>query len=92
VDLQEYDYLVKYIPGKENTPADALSRPDGANTGEQDNKGVIMILPSRCRTAHNGTDNQKQIMMDIHNHPTAAHPGRDEHYEGQDKKGSTREE
>jgi hypothetical protein len=45
-DLQEYNYLVKYIPGKENTLADILSRPDGANTREQDNKGVIMIPPS----------------------------------------------
>jgi hypothetical protein len=77
-DLQEYDYLVKYIPGKENTPADVLSRPDGTDTGEQDNKGVIMILPSRCRTTHIDTENRKQIMMDIHDHPTATHPGWDE--------------
>ena len=45
-DLQEYDYEIKYIPGKENTPADALSRPPGVDMGEQDNKGVVMIPPT----------------------------------------------
>jgi hypothetical protein len=46
--------------------------------GEQDNKGVIMIPPSRCRTAHTNSNNHKQIMMEIHDHPTAAHPIQDE--------------
>src|SRR5229473_2659613 len=29
-DLQEYDYEIRYIPGKTNVPPDALSRPPGA--------------------------------------------------------------
>ena len=36
-DLQEYDYLTQHISGKENIPADALSRPLGINQGKDDN-------------------------------------------------------
>jgi hypothetical protein len=31
MDLQEYDYKIQYIPGKENTPPDALSKQLGVD-------------------------------------------------------------
>src|SRR5260370_5469985 len=37
-DLQEYDYEIRYIPGKTNVPPDALSRPPGADHGDPDNQ------------------------------------------------------
>ena len=74
-DLQEYDYEIKYIPGKEDTPADTLSRPSNTDTGENDNQRVIMIPPSRCRTIKDLPTDTQQIIEEVHNHPMAAHPG-----------------
>ena len=42
-DLQEYDYEILYMPGKTNTPPDALSRPPGADKGEADNKDIVVL-------------------------------------------------
>ena len=50
-DLQEYDYILEYIPGKTNTTANALSRPPGKDHGEEDNKDITIIPPHRARTA-----------------------------------------
>jgi hypothetical protein len=47
-DLQEYDYELKYIPGKTNIPADELSRPAQADQGKDDNQGIVIIPESRC--------------------------------------------
>jgi hypothetical protein len=43
MDLQEYDYKIQYIPGKENTLLDALSQQPGADKGQEDNQGVVVI-------------------------------------------------
>ena len=43
MDLQEYDFVIKYRPGKTNTKADLLSRRAGHDKGEQDNQGVILL-------------------------------------------------
>jgi RNase H-like domain found in reverse transcriptase len=50
-DLQEYDYEILYIPGKENTPPDVLSRPPGMNQGKEDNQSITIILSERFRIA-----------------------------------------
>ena len=42
-DLQEYDFDILYIPGKTNTPPDALSRPPGADQGKEDNQNITML-------------------------------------------------
>ena len=40
--MQDYDFILKYIPGKMNTKADILSRKDQVNTKE-DNKNVQLL-------------------------------------------------
>ena len=40
--LQDYDFTLRYIPGKTNTKADILSRKDQVNTKE-DNKDVQLL-------------------------------------------------
>ncbi len=80
-DLQEYDFVIKHVPRKINTPADELSRPPNANQGQDDNEDQILlklelfiknIISAPSETA------KQQLMALIHNHPTAGHPGRDE--------------
>ena len=41
--LQKYDYEILYVPGKTNTPPDALSCLLGADRGETNNKDVIVL-------------------------------------------------
>ena len=43
MDLQEYDFVIKYRPGKANMKADLLSRRAGHERGETDNQGVILL-------------------------------------------------
>ena len=85
-DLQEYDYILEYIPGKTNTAADTLSRPPGKDHGEEDNKDVTIIPPHRARTAKtlkgktivpNIREVRRAILRNHHDAPTAGHPGRD---------------
>ena len=85
-DLQEYNYILEYIPGKTNTATDALSRPPGKDHGEEDNKEVTIIPPHRARAAKtlrgrtivpNVREVRKAILRNYHNIPTAGHPGRD---------------
>ena len=62
--------------------ADALSRPAGIDKGEDDNKNIVMIPPTRIRAAITiekpSNDFLRGIMTQVHNHVTAGHPGRDE--------------
>ena len=46
-DLQEYDYKIKHILGKVNTPVDALPQPPNADQGEWDNENVTVIPPHK---------------------------------------------
>jgi hypothetical protein len=82
-DLQEYNYEIKYISGNTNIPADALSRPPGANQGKEDNQDVTLISPERFANAARATidydeTTKHNLMVLYHDHPTAGHPGRDE--------------
>jgi hypothetical protein len=91
VDLQEYDYKIQYIPGKENAPPDMLSRQLGADKGQEDNQGIIVIPLGRFKISATGhitkegkvhvpllNKVKRGIMHLIHNHPLAGHPGWDE--------------
>ena len=44
--LADYDLTLKHKPGKENKIADALSQQPDYNTGENDNKGVVVLPES----------------------------------------------
>ena len=79
-DLQEYDFQLEYIPGKTNITANALSRPPGVNKGEEDNRNIIVILEHQINTitVPNVQEVKRAIMVEMHDHPTAGHPGRDE--------------
>ena len=81
-DLEEYDFEMIHIPGSTNGPADALSHPSDADKGENDNQDVVMIPPHRIRTAitlETPSDQfLRNVLQELHDHPTAGHPGRDE--------------
>jgi RNase H-like domain found in reverse transcriptase/Integrase zinc binding domain/Chromo (CHRromatin Organisation MOdifier) domain len=42
-ELQDYNFTLHHVPGKNHTAADALSRPPGADTGKEDNQRMIML-------------------------------------------------
>ena len=71
-----------HIPGSTNGPADALSRPPGTDKGENDNQDIVMIPPHRIRTAITLETRSDQflrnVLHELHDHPTAGHPRRDE--------------
>jgi RNase H-like domain found in reverse transcriptase/Integrase zinc binding domain len=42
-ELQDYNFTLHHVPGKNHTAADALSRPPGADMGKNDNQQMIML-------------------------------------------------
>ncbi len=46
LELLEYDFEIRHIPGKQNGRADALSRRPDYDTGENDNANIV-VLPER---------------------------------------------
>ena len=81
-DLEEYDFKMVHIPGNTNGPADALSHPPGMDKGENNNQNIVMIPPHRIRmaiTMESPSDQfLRNILQEVHDLPTAGHPGRDE--------------
>jgi hypothetical protein len=87
-DLQEYDFNILYIPGKTNVAPDALSRPPGADHGENDNQSITILPQGKFEIATVDTGNKmlvppldvvkRGIMRLMHDLPMAGHPGRDE--------------
>jgi hypothetical protein len=90
VDLQEYDYEIQYIPGKENALPDTLSRQPGVDKGQGDNQGMVVLPAEKFKTTISATSHttpegkvcipplnevKRGIMQLIHDHPLAGHPG-----------------
>jgi len=43
LELSEYDFKIRHIPGKQNSHADALSRQPDYDTGDGDNANVVVL-------------------------------------------------
>ncbi len=82
VDLQEYDFEIHYIPGKTNTGPDILSRPLNVDQGKEDNQSITILPPAmfinQVTLSQPAEMRKRDLMMLVHDHPTAGHPGRDE--------------
>jgi hypothetical protein len=76
--LQDYNFIIKHVPGKIHAAADMLSRPPGVDIGTLDNQDVI-VLPEQLfvRHAQLSDDDKREILHQYHDDPTAGHPGRD---------------
>jgi hypothetical protein len=44
--LQDYNFVITHIPGKQNSKADILSRHPGTETGQNDNDNTILLPES----------------------------------------------
>ena len=76
--LQDYNFVLKHVPGKIHAAADMLSRPPGVDTGTLDNQDVV-VLPDKLFIRHTELteDDKREILHQYHDDPTAGHPGRD---------------
>jgi hypothetical protein len=76
--LQDYNFVIKHVPGKIHAAANMLSRPPGVNTRTLDNQDVV-VLPDKLfiRHAELSEDDKQAILLQYHDNPTAGHPGRD---------------
>ena len=45
-EIQDYNLVIKHVPGKIHTAPDMLSRPPGADQGKQDNTDIVLLPPS----------------------------------------------
>ena len=83
-DLQEYNYEIRHISGKDNIPPDTLSWPPGVDQGKNDNQAQTVIPPEKFKISTVTPNDpitvemKRAIMLHIHDHPVAGHPGCDE--------------
>ena len=55
-EIQDYNLVIKHIPGKIHTAPDMLSRPPRVDQGKQDNTNIILLPPSMFVTTANTQD------------------------------------
>ena len=65
MDLQEYEFVIKYQPGKANTKADILSRRAGHDQGENNNQGVILLKEELFVQLHDNDSALEEILNKI---------------------------
>ena len=46
VEIQDYNPVIKHVPGKIHMAPDMLSRPPGVDQGKQDNTDIVLLPPS----------------------------------------------
>ena len=56
-EIQDYNLVIKHVPGKIHTTPDMLSRPLGADQGKQDNMDIMLLPPSLFITTATVQDN-----------------------------------
>ena len=83
--LQDYNLVIKHVPGKLHAGPDMLSRPPNTDKGEDDNTDVTLI-PSEAfiRTldpSRPTEEDKREILRLYHNSPAGGHLGRDQTYE-----------
>ena len=45
-EIQDYNLVIKHVPGKIHTAPNMLSRPPGVDQGKQDNMDIVLLPPS----------------------------------------------
>ena len=55
-ELQDYNLVIKHVPGKIHMAPDMLSRPPGADCGKKDNSDIVLLPPSMFVTTTNTKD------------------------------------
>ena len=56
-EIQDYNLVIKHVPGKIHTAPDMLSRPPGVDQGKQDNIDIVLLPPSLFITTTAVQDN-----------------------------------
>ena len=54
--IQDYNLIIKHVPGKIHTAPDMLSRPPGVDQGKQDNTDIVLLPPSMFVAMANAQD------------------------------------
>src|SRR6266403_4050647 len=64
-DLQKYNFVIKHIPRKINTPADEISHPPNSDQGDNDNQDQTLLEPKLFinTTAAQIPDSSKRNLM-----------------------------
>ena len=55
-ELQDYNLIIKHLPGKIHMAPDMPSRPPGADHGEKDNSDIVLLPPSMFIATTNTKD------------------------------------
>ena len=56
-ELQDYNLVIKHVPGKIHTAPDMLLRPPGVDQGKQDNADIVLLPPSMFIATAKAADN-----------------------------------
>jgi hypothetical protein len=82
--LQDYNLVIKHVPGKLHASPDMLLQPPNASKGEEDNQDVTLISPEafiRSTGPEEYSEETKRSILCLHHDsPVGGHLGRDQTY------------
>lgn len=82
--LQDYNLVIKHVPGKLHAGPDMLFRPPNIDKGDEDNTDVMLIPPEafiRQSSSNELTeDDKREILRLYHDSSVGGHLGRDQMY------------